>query len=172
MCWISKNIPKKSRAIRDIPVYKILTYDPVTDRYMAPIMEWTYEFDKKTESILDIPQKVICRTPESTYIPVYVVNSGFHSYRKTSLRKGQKKRFANYIEIFTQNRSIFWHVCIDWFLERFRREILCSAHIPKGSFYYLNEYGEYVSDTLVIDKVSDLQELKELQSKRYAPKKR
>lgn len=165
MCWISRTKPKKSRAIRNIPVYKILTHDPITDRYMAPIMEWEYNFKEKAESILDIPQQgtLFRSIPD----PVYFINNGFHSYRKKSLRKKQKRLYSSYIEVLTQSPSASkYEICVDWSYVSTKREVLCSAYIPRGALYYLNEYGEYVSDTLVIDGILDVdKELKELKKK-------
>ena len=162
MCWASRIKPKRSIAIRDIPVYKILTYDPATDGYISPFYYWRYKFKEKAESILDIPQ--LGTAFRSIPDPIYFIDKGLHSYRKKSLRKGQKRPYSSYIEVITQGLSISrYKISVDWRLKYLKREVLCSAHIPKGASYYLNECGEYVSDTLVIDKVLDVdKELKTL----------
>ena len=171
MCWISKIKPKKSRAIRDIPVYKILTYDPKKEKYTSPVMDYVYKFGKKGESILDLPRKTTLRNL-CVPITVYNIDKGFYSYRKEFLKilyksKSNRCNRDAYIIIGAQNSSTCWHIMTGkLYQNRSKHLVLCSAHIPRGSFYYLNECGEYVSDTLVIDKVLDAdKELKELKKK-------
>ncbi len=62
MCWISRNIPKKSQAIRDIPVYKILTYDPKEEKYTSPVMDYQRIKRIKKEIIVRRFVKIVVTT--------------------------------------------------------------------------------------------------------------
>ena len=129
MCWISKNKPILRIAEEDIPVKKVLRV--VKDvhhfwekHFYSPcfnVYEWTPGIIHEEEI-----GKVI-DTPFSDY----VICEGLHSCANITLHKGQAYSSRPMFIVYV-NEHIF------------------NAFIPKGSQYYLNEYGEYVSNQLCI----------------------
>ena len=96
------------------------------------------------------------------YSNTFLVNKGFHSYshRINTISKCINEyvqtnweryeiAFCHKVEVVDQCRrgSYFY----DFYI--------AECHIPAGSTLYSNEFGEYVSDRIVIDKLLDIEEL-------------
>lgn len=121
MCWISHCKPVLKVAEEDIKVHKILKKDE--DGYVSPI----FQFCKWTPGIV---YETTLGHGHIGAIGNFEICKGFHSCTEIHEEGG------------------VW--CIkakDLFAIDSGEEIV-DAVIPKGSQYYLNEYGEYVSNKL------------------------
>ena len=127
MCWISKIKPVKQYAYNDIVVYKVL----IERRGLrSPYVQFfTWKLNTIYESNLDYPELYINRF--RSYPFKYEINEGFHSCaRGYTLNE-------YYLALTYTYPSAEIYECI----------------IPKGSYYYKNSRGEYVSDKLIIKKI-------------------
>ena len=124
MCWVSKIKPIKQYAYNDIIVYKVLIEDEGI--LQSPYFQsFVWELNTIYESDLNYPE--LCITP---FRFNYKIHEGFHSCDQGyTLSK-------YYLVIMNTNPSAEIYECI----------------IPKGSCYYKNSRGEYVSDKLIIKK--------------------
>lgn len=121
MCFISKSIPYKRIAEKDIFVQKLLTYP---HRY-SPFFffeEWIPN-QLKTSEIGKITQNPLGE---------YCIDEGIHS-SKCILRVDIKTYIAGRIILKPASDCKVY-----------------KAFIPKGSEYYVNDEGEYVSNQLII----------------------
>lgn len=127
MCWISKIKPVKQYAYDDIVVYKVL----IERRGLRSpyVQSFTWELNTIYESNLDYPKLCI---KEWIYSFInYEINKGFHSCAKG----------------YTLNQYYLALICI------YPSAEIYECIIPKGSYYYKNSRGEYVSDKLIIKKI-------------------
>lgn len=129
MCWISKNIPELKIAEKDIEVQKVLWEDNNTLR--SPL--WIDYVWKQ-----GVVQEVSWFSEYKKYglpsDPHYLKSNGFHSCKKILCKNG------NWYSVYP--------IKLIFQVNDFER--IFNAIIPKGSKYYLNEYGEFVSDKLMI----------------------
>lgn len=124
MCWSSKTKPVLQIAEEDIPVKKILLCREGTNNYVSPCYrEFSWNVNKVHTTKLGEPIKPFL---------TYDISQGFHSCEN--------------IRALGTFWAIGWHVIF----ERDSYEVVLNAIIPKGSEYYKNEYGEYVSNKLKI----------------------
>ena len=137
MCWLTyKEENNECKvATEDIPIYKIL-YTTLQSIYRFH----EYSLNKVYNLVMakrayEIPSKINGSS--------YSITFGFHSYSSemTYIRRCSKQ--------------VFW-VCeskgtrLDTFASNMIR---VNGFIPKGSHYFLNEKGEYVSDSIVLTEV-------------------
>ena len=142
MCWIA--IKEEDRelhvATKDIKVKKVLEVDHY-DGYCSPCypMRWEKGRDYKTHFV---KYGNLC------------IDNGFHSCKEIHTIPTQT---------VGKNKRGYW-VCTDYSKTRNYRKpmfhvrenhVLCDFVIPKGARYYLNHYGEYVSDRIRFVGVSD-----------------
>ena len=120
MCWSSKTKPVLQIAEEDIKVQKVLKKDE--DGYVSPIF-----------SFYDWTPGIVVET-ELGHIHV--------GARSFAIRKG----FHSCDEIHNED-GVWCTKTLNLFIEDLGEEVV-NAIIPKGSQYYLNEYGEYVSNKL------------------------
>lgn len=141
MCWITNKKLKFKIAKENIPIYKICRKED------DKILSYFKHFEYKLGCLYDTNFEVAVDTKMSE------IYKGFHSY---SLNKTYyEKRYdiisvfknENFIElIFNSNSNR---------LNNYSFGIIVSGYIPKGSAYALNEYGEYVSDSIILNKIEN-----------------
>ena len=120
MCFISRLIPYKRIAEKDIFVQKLLTYPHMYSPFFFE--EWIPN-QLKTAKIGEITQSTLGE---------YCINEGIHS-AKSILRINIRTYISGRT---TLNPTVDCKVY--------------EAFIPKGSEYYVNDEGEYVSNQLII----------------------
>lgn len=133
MCWTGKRFFERMPriALRDIEVYKVLGKDG-----KSPYQEYQYDFNKETKQVY---LKTLKRVNGAIDI-----NEGYHSYSK-------KCYFIYYIttcHIFAfskKSKSAFFSTLGDFSYKK-----IYKAFIPKGTIYYQNRDGEYVSEKIIV----------------------
>lgn len=130
MCWASETL-KKRIATEDIKVFKVV--DIIGGKLRSYYYSYRYDFNQ----------------PYRTYVkPVFYpdqprIFNGFHSYNPKKCKYVKDKITGE------------WHVkCGRIYLDTLN----CDCHIvectiPKHSEYYENEYGEIVSNQIIINKI-------------------
>ena len=141
MCWITNKKLKFKIAKENIPIYKICRKED--DKILSYFKHFEYRLGLLYETNFEV-------AVDTKMSEIY---KGFHSY---SLNKTYyEKRYdiisvfknENFIElIFNSNSNR---------LNDYSSGIVVSGYIPKGSAYALNEYGEYVSDSIVLNKIEN-----------------
>ena len=133
MCWIGKNNPQI--ATEDIKVVKIFEYK--NGKILSPIilMEW-----KRGELVPRV------KIPDSSVLHLRNIDKGYHSCRDLKIiHNCFNERISPYVRgAFV---SPIYNVLIMCKREKF---IMLTCIIPKGTKYYENEYGEIVSEQLML----------------------
>ena len=139
MCWLSKYKPFKMVASEDIPVQKVLRKHD-DGQLFSPVFNsigWKRGEVKvaRIDSIYHL------------YPNTYIIECGLHSCKKITFLSGvNKEAWVSTLHEELDCYSPLWY--------KAKNEIVVDAIIPKGSHYYLNEYGEYVSDKLMMTGIS------------------
>lgn len=136
MCWIS-NIAELKVAKEDIKIFKLcLSMRHLLSYYNG----FAYELNKVYELGTDIVPIF------SPYRDGYEISIGFHSYANNCQLLDRR---WHYIVTSPDNRA----------RDCYSREdlVLVRGYIPKGSHYYLNDYGEYVSDKICLTSIEKIQ---------------
>lgn len=137
MCWRGKNIKKK--AVEDIHVFKIGTYVDETCA-TSYFQRFLYEVGGKYRSEIVLKRNAGDRI---------TINEGLHSYSffKTAIAGTKNSLIVrsglDYLETYP---TTTFGVEL--------AKIYCT--IPKGAIYFENEFGEIVSNELVIDRIKKL----------------
>lgn len=141
MCWITNKKLKFKIAKENIPIYKICRKED--DKILSYYKKFEYRLDWLYNTNFEVAF-------DDKMSEIY---KGFHSYslNKTYLEKRYDniRVFKNesFIElIFNSNSNK---------LNDYPFGIVVSGYIPKGSAYALNEYGEYVSDSIILNKIEN-----------------
>ena len=141
MCWITNKKLKFKIAKENIPIYKICRKED------DKILSYYKHFEYKLGCLYDTNFEVSLTTDSS------IIYKGFHSY---SLNKTYLERRYDNIRVF-ENESFIKlifnsnsNILIDYSFG-----IVVSGYIPKGGSYALNEYGEYVSNSIVLNKIEN-----------------
>ena len=130
MCWISKKTPKKKIATKDIVVQKVLSTNNKGD-LVSPIYRSEVWKQGKEPTI---SENIICNYDNGQ--KGWIIERGFHSCEKMVIKSPDNW--------YCRNEFIFGFDDSD---------ILCEFIIPKGSIYYKNENGVYVSNRLQFVKI-------------------
>lgn len=127
MCWTGKRFFEKMPriALRNIEVYKVLGKDG-----KSPYQEYQYDFNKETKQVY---LKTLKRVNGA--IDIY---EGYHSYSK-------KCRF---VKSFYDNTT-YTYITVIYGLS-YNNKVIYKAIIPKGTIYYQNRDGEYVSEKIIV----------------------
>ena len=143
MCWTSKKHINPITADKDVHVYKIcLEHGLAALPYYQTAREFYEEGKTYKADRLDEPYQ----TYEDHFYEIY---HGMHSYScKCQLIQGAITSDVNLINIDTLAAK-------DYYMAHYNKNlrlllVLCS--IPKGATYYVNESGEYVSESIKIEK--------------------
>ena len=145
MCWMTNRIAILKVAEKDIPVFKILKKD-MTSVYF----HWRYSLNIPYRSKLDC-----LKTFFDSKGTLTVVEKGIHSYGlgqvKLKLVSSKEDTFPYILFGIYSNYN---DIKLDTFEVHDYAKIV--GYIPQGSYYYLNEKGEYVSDTIVLTTVESI----------------
>ena len=142
MCWVTNKKLKFKIAKENIPIYKICRKED--DKILSYFKHFEYRLDWLYETNFEV----------AAGTKMSEIYKGFHSY---SLNKTYyEKRYdiisvfknENFIElIFNSNSNR---------LNDYSFGIIVSGYIPKDSAYVLNEYGEYVSNSIILNKIENV----------------
>lgn len=138
-------------ATKDIRVKKAFARYPELDPRCAIRSlfhrEFSWSLGKKYVSrFFDEPKRLIDKRYSRPRGYVWRVYSGFHS-AKEIIKKWNQDEEMGYLFV-GKARGVSYNAYNKWFLEN--RVVIHDCIIPKGSKYYVNEYGEYVSDQLIV----------------------
>jgi len=127
MCWTSVKIPKLKVAKYNIPVFKVMSLTSKADTLSSIYMGFNYEIGKEYTSTIG----------EVFGSPVYCIDEGFHSYSLGCTVSAIGKLTMVFASKTVHQLDVYGS-----------ETILVKCIIPKGSSYYLNENGEYVSNKI------------------------
>lgn len=137
MCWISRQKPEARIAGKDIPVIKILKFNNYT------LFSFHYKFNYFKNRKYEINNLEI---NDYSFISYYTITKGFHSY-------------SNDCKIIPLQSNFFKIIYNNKYVDAYPTPFVkASCIIPKGSEYYLNENGEYVSNSIKIISVKNVLE--------------
>ena len=141
MCWITNKKLRFKIAKENIPIYKICRKED------DKILSYFKHFEYKLGYIYDTNFEVAVDTKMSE------IYKGFHSY---SLNKTYYEKRYDIISVF-KNESFIELIFNSNSnrLNNYSFGIIIYGYIPKGSAYALNEYGEYVSDSIILNKIEN-----------------
>jgi hypothetical protein len=129
MCWISNNKPEQLIAKEDITVYKVIQKYP-DDKILSYFNDFPYELGEIYNTTITV------RHFKDDYNNFYFIKSGFHSY--------------NYDLEICIDPFITTPVLTDALETRYYGTgvygMICT--IPKGTKYYVNEFGDVVSTSI------------------------
>lgn len=137
MCWTGKRFFERMPriALRDIEVYKVLTKEGE-----SPYQDYQYEFNQETKQIsLKSNKCILSGTIEIKY--------GYHSYSNKC--RFVKLFFINttHITVLSKKRKENTNRVIGGF---YNNNVIYKAIIPKGTIYYQNRDGAYVSEKIIV----------------------
>lgn len=88
----------------------------------------------------------------------YTIREGFHSYEENCLLSLTENKHDMLKRIdFTYEGRISWTT---WAYPD-RMPVILECHIPEGSTYYENEWGEMVSESITVDSIATIEGTKE-----------
>ena len=158
MCWtyydLNDKSPQKLRATKDIHVFKIafVDEDNTVIPYFYSDTSLVYEEGKSYHSPLDEPiYQLLNKKDPSQY---YIINHGLHSYNAKKCKFVIKKPSETSLSIVVLNDNEIFLGCFNIGQILNGKMAVMDCSIPKGATYYENEYGEMVSDSLRIDKMT------------------
>ena len=142
MCWFTKKKLKFKIAKENIPIYKICSKED--DKILSYYKKFEYRlgwlYNTNFEVAFDDKMSEIYK--------------GFHSY---SLNKTYYEKRYDIIRVFKNENFIERIFESDGNkLDAYSFGIVVSGYIPKGCAYALNEYGEYVSDSIILNKIENV----------------
>lgn len=151
MCWMTylSKMPKIQKAKSDIKVAKFLLLDD-DGKLLAPYFKQEYRLGEVVEADAPLLIKELDEDDGSWY-----ASEGLHSYSPDCIverEEGQIRIYPNdgYKSfVLDYWGAVYGIPCSD------KPVAVCvmSARIPKGADYCKNEYGEYISSHLVVDKI-------------------
>jgi len=139
MCWATdklNGIPIKHVADEDISVKKVLQYNIKSHSFSSPVVDcrWKIGETKKT--------KIGGIYSENGN---YCIDKGFHSAHEIQVHLSDQGIYSFYQVNKKGNK--------DYLFRKMYSDVICSFVIPKGSEYYINEYGGYVSNQITFTDV-------------------
>ena len=142
MCWFTNKKLKFKIAKENIPIYKICRKED--DKILSYFKDSEYELGCLYDTNFEVSFNT--KKPE--------IYKGFHSY---SLNKTYYEKRYDIIRVF-KNESFIELIFNSNGnkLDTYSFGIVVSGYIPKGGAYALNEYGEYVSDSIILNKIENV----------------
>lgn len=148
MCWITfkKNgeLPEKKKAEADVKCYKMLDAD-----YSSPYMNKRYVVGEANEKA-----DLECSRWPSSSGPVgydeYRIYKGYHSIADEYSARCFYGSFMEYEKYCFYNAYGPYDEEDEEMEQEGRRMIIVECVIPAGSYYYVNETSEIVSDMIII----------------------
>lgn len=128
MCWITKEKAVKMVADKDIKCFKI-----VRKNFRSVFFYKQYILYKTETDFIEEPQEYMSFTKINHGIHSYGYECDVFLYEKYYIGVGARKNESD-LELFE--------------VEDIGESIVLDCIIPKGSSYYKNEYGLYVSDAI------------------------
>lgn len=140
MCWISKKLKIKTSR-KNIPIWKVVLFDVVKRKYVAPIKNFYYipATRYSTQMVFSVNE----------YFGNINGHNGFHSFSNklyyTYLREAEKvvvyrKSFLPYAPIHEfRNNSCYTYL------------VIAKGYIPKGTRYAINKNGEIISNDIILN---------------------
>jgi hypothetical protein len=136
MCWISNETPVLKKAEEPIPVFKIL-YENMDSVYMT----FRYHLHTKYHQKLEIPRITISKC---------YIYEGIHSYDAETSIIIDYPSDSNFFVITTKKNDLY--------LDTFSKGpyIQVMGVIPEGAEYYRNEWGEIVSNSIILTEIKKI----------------
>ena len=141
MCWWSKRKPVAKIAKRDIPVKKVIYTDGTA---------YFNSFNYKTRKVIPKIEIEVKKIDNCDSIG-YMIDYGYHSYSPRCI-------FAEIFPVLypkmkqcivVRNNNKYYPLIVPYYtIEKFRRIKVQNFIIPKGTKYYTNGQGEYVSELI------------------------
>lgn len=141
MCWESNNIPEVKVAEKNIKTFKVMYRDLKYEELFSYFFYKLYSIGKITSKIILSYEKF----DSSCYI-----HAGYHSY---DINIKQKHYYDYKRGVYIVKIGNVEEYYIEPFSNIFQTLCVVECTIPKGVEYYVNEYGEYVSEQIIVDKI-------------------
>lgn len=143
MCWVPAHPVSFGVAKEDIAIIKIVSKENYDGKFdcSAAYHENGYKLNKIYTAVI----------PESTSgididVNLSKIQYGYHSYDPSKIYlEHESPSFSNNVYCV---KSINYDRPLDWWNSS--DFIVVEGIIPKGSYYYLNDIGEYVSSSIVL----------------------
>lgn len=137
MCWTTFKQPELKQATEPIPIFKILKKD-LTGIY--------YGFQYN----LNEPYFMFLEKPSTSEIGnCSIINRGIHSYHLDQIKLIPDGRTFKGFIVYSNITG----TGLDWFLHI--DKVIVEGYIPRNAFYYINERGECVSDSIVLKTIKN-----------------
>lgn len=141
MCWFTSKKLKFKIAKENIPIYKICCKED--DKILSYYKKFEYRlgwlYNTNFEVAFDDKMSEIYKGFHS-----YSLNKTYYEKRYDIIRVFKNESFIELIFNSNSNK-----------LDAYPSGIVVSGYIPKGGAYALNEYGEYVSNSIILNKIEN-----------------
>lgn len=159
MCWKTKKLELATAKTANKPIrtFKVCRKTEDENFSVSYYRTCLYEVGKTYSVDMETPETYDCLR--------YGVHNGFHSYNpdKVSVRATHDYNEFNIpsdlplfnldlIEIFSENGIRLDYFCV---IKESLTRMECT--IPEGATYYENEYGEIVSDAIVVNSIETIE---------------
>lgn len=139
MCWTTFKTANKLIAEKDIPIFKVCVESSrISDGTVVYSYFKHYDYDLNKVYKLDGQLSLNIR-PSAIDI-----HQGYHSYLETECKFERHSVFNQWIVLDKDSRYVCTYE---------GHSVRVSGYIPKGSEYYVNEYGECVSNSICLTKI-------------------
>lgn len=142
MCWLSTEKKDYRIANEDIHVYKVMLQKPGGRIFDSFYFHKTYETGQVYKTVVNpVYNNIECfyRTR---------IEGGFHSYDKSkTIIKGNSFYWIIKVKNRPYNPDI---IHCPYSIRGYEDIVAVECVIPKGSFYYMNEDGEIVSNQIMV----------------------
>lgn len=146
MCWKTRNVERTEKKISPesgVRVFKIVNISPCGSLYAPYHGDFEYKLGK-----------VACHTDEISiysHMGAFFAREGLHSYLSDSVFVKTGNHGAYYVWTHLRYLNYFFDK-----LEWGDSSIVMEGIIPPGTPYYVNEYGEVISEQLLPTNVVEL----------------
>ena len=136
MCWVSNETPVLKKAVEPIPVFKVL-YRNMESVYF----NFRYHLHNKILRKLETPRIAVSRS---------FIYEGIHSYdAETSIIKDHPED-SDFFVIISKKDDLN----LDTFLKGSYIQVM--GVIPEDAEYYRNEWGEIVSNSIILKEIKEI----------------
>lgn len=145
MCWESKKLKIKITK-KNIPVWKIVHADKdINGKYTNKC----HSFYKGFEYILKVRNTTQMSFGILNTKNIFIGKNGFHSYsNKVKYTINESNSISVYLN------KLFFDYTICYYCRN--NTIIAKCHIPKGSKYAINKYGEIISNDIILDEFVEI----------------
>ena len=143
MCWVTydKKYKKFKVAEEDIPVFKVVRKNSLLSYYT----DYPYILNEiHTTEPIKINHSLVYHGEE------WKIEKGFHSYSVECITEIARGARGWNIKVYDSDKKT---VLLDYYEMSSTCKLECI--IPKGSLYYVNEWGEYVSESILPFKIEN-----------------